>query len=126
MRRLSMVLLLVILSGCGGEKKDPLAVVPETIPESSKQISRVFESAPPRIKTHTDKLIQAYESGNLEEAAGTIIMLQENRELDFDQQMTIRNARGTLEKNLARGVESGDPKAIAAWRRLQGTAARQQ
>ena len=112
----------VAASGCG-EKQDPLAVVPETIPQASAQLKRVFDQASPEIRQHTDRLIAAYDKGNLEEAAGMVLQLQENLNLNFDQQMAIRNSRGSLEKNLARGVESGDPKAIAAWRRLQGSAA---
>jgi hypothetical protein len=124
-RGMALVLGAMILASCGGEKSDPLAAIPESIPASSKQLEKVFSQAPPRVKSQSQKLIEAYQRGDFEEAAGMVVQMQNNPELDFDQQWAIRNSRSALEKNLARGVEAGDPKAIAAFRRLQGSAASQ-
>lgn len=113
---------LIILQGCGGNEEEPLARVPATIPESSKQIKKIFDAAPERVKIKSNELVRAYEDGKLEDAAGLILQLERDRELSFDQSMAIRNSRSTLEANLAKGVEAGDPEAIAAFNRLKGAA----
>lgn len=114
---------MLTMHGCGDGDSDPLSKVPASIPESSRQIEKVFAEAPERVRNVSVRLVEAYDAGRMEEAAGIILQMEKDPQLTFDQAMTIRNSRGTLESSLARGVEAGDPKAIAAFRTLQGSSA---
>ncbi len=113
----------LLLAGCGGGDSGSSSI-PKSSEEAASELEKTFkDTSEPGMKKQANQASQALKNKNYKKAAETLTRMQKQKGLKFQQRMQIRNSRAALEKEIAEGLESSDPKererARAARRRLQ-------
>lgn len=116
--------LALLLAGCGGGGDSGSSSIPKSSDDAASELEKTFKDAPqPAVKKQATQASKALKDKDYEKAAETLTRMQQQEGLEFNQRMQIRNSRAALEREIAEGLESNDPKerqrAKAAMRRLQ-------
>ena len=118
--RVAFALALVLCAGgCKKSADEALVTPPKNNREAATQIEQVFEQAPVEIKQNASAASTAIRSGDYEKAVVSLVVVRESGKLTPEQGIAIHNSMVTMEMNLIRAMEAGDPKAKKAYETLK-------
>jgi U3 small nucleolar RNA-associated protein 14 len=104
----------VTLFGCGMSEDERLARTPKNLSEAASELELVFADADSATKENAAIATQALRERNYDKAVVSIMYIRNQDNLTFEQGMILRNSMVTLQQDLIRAAEDGDPKAIKA------------
>ena len=112
--RLLIGLLVGTLFGCGMSEDERLARTPKNVLEAASQLESAFADADPATRENIGIATQALRDGQYDKAVVSIMHIRNQDNLTFEQGMILRNSMVTLQQDLVRAAEDGDPQAIKA------------
>jgi hypothetical protein len=112
-------LFLVCAGGCKKSADEALVTPPKNERQAATQIEQVFESAPVEIKQSATIASSALRSGDYEKAVVSLVATRDSGKLTPEQGIAVHNSMVTMEMNLIRAMEAGDPKAKKAYQTLK-------
>src|SRR5262245_12048313 len=114
-----LVVLMLCESGCKKSAEEALVTPPKNERQAATQIEQVFQSAPVEIKQSATVASSAMRSGDYEKAVVSLVATRESGKLTPEQGIAVHNSMVTMEMNLIRAMEAGDPKAKKAYETLK-------
>ena len=109
----------VLAAGCKKSADEALVTPPKNEREAATQIEQVFESAPVEIKQSASVASTALRTGDYEKAVVSLVVARDSGKLTPAQGIAVHNSMVTMEMNLIRAMEAGDPKAKKAYETLK-------
>ena len=117
-----MVIALALLpwvNACKKSAEEALVTPPKNTREAATQLEQVFEQSPVEIKQSANVASTAIRGGDYEKAVVSLMAVRESGKLTPEQGIAIHNSMVTMEMNLIRLMEAGDPKAKKAYETLK-------
>jgi len=118
---ISSALLLTLLAGCGKKETAVQTPVPETTAPVAQQVQPAANPAAATAVAPDARLVEsqaALKAGDYDRAAAALVAMQAAR-LNEQQAAAAAQQMRQLQSRLASAVASGDPRAIAAAKRLR-------
>jgi hypothetical protein len=109
--------LLMLVGGCG--KKDADVSLARNPKEAAIQLDQAFGNVDPQIRAPITVASEAMRTGDYEKAVMNLQLVKESNALNVQQGLAIHGSVLTMEAQVVRGVESGDPRAIRAYELLK-------
>ena len=110
-----MLGLALALSACSKKDESGAAAQPLKPKEAATQLQQAFVSSAPEVQTTVNTASEALRKAEYETAVQSLYAVRSRPNLTFEQGIAIHNSMVSLEANLIRGVESGDPNAKRAY-----------
>lgn len=110
----------VFISGCGRSGTESTGTAPATTPkQAATQLEQAFETASPETKTVASTATEALRAADYERAIAALEAIQARRDLTVKQNIALHESEAALEMRLIQAMQSGDPKAKAAYEQLK-------
>lgn len=118
-KALGFGLTLVILAGIGcGKTEDDVALAKDP-KQAASQLDTAFSAANSQVKQSAVTASEALRRGEYEKAIVNLQVMRDSQALTMEQGLAIHGTVVSLESQLIRGVEAGDPNAIRAYQLLR-------
>lgn len=115
-----MIVLALGLTACGSKTDDGGAAAQPLQPkQAATQLQQAFVGSTPEVKTTVETASEALRKAEYETAVQSLYAVRARPNLTLEQGIAIHNSMVSLEANLIRGVESGDPNAKRAYETLK-------
>lgn len=112
---------LFLAVGCGGgEPEDSVYVGPKSAKLAVDEMKETFDRGDSPHKERATRLWQAMRDNDVETAAREVMILRNAPTENMDEAMAVHHTYMTLQDQIARDAERGDPQAIAALNFLRG------
>ncbi len=105
---------LALLTGCG-ESKDADPVKTQTPAQAGSQLEQAFQNANGAGKDSAKAAAEAMRQGEYEKAVVSLHTAKSAPNVSLEQGMAIQSSMISLEQNLIKAIERGDPNAQRAY-----------
>lgn len=116
---MSLGLALLILAGISCGKREDDVVLATDPKQAASQLDTAFSAANSQVKQSAVTASEALRRGEYEKAIVNLQVMRESQALTMEQGLAIHGTVVSLESQLIRGVEAGDPNAIRAYQLLR-------
>jgi hypothetical protein len=106
----------VLISGCSRSDTNTIGAAPATTPQqAATQLEQAFATASPEAKTSVTTATEALRTADYDRAMAALEAVKANKNLTVQQNIALHESEVAMEMRLIQAMESGDPKAKAAY-----------
>lgn len=110
----------VLFSGCGRSDPKSPGTAPATTPkQAATQLEQAFATASPEAKTSVATATEALRTADYDRVIEALEAVKAKQNLTVQQNMALHESEAALEMRLIQAMQSGDPKAKAAYEQLR-------
>lgn len=110
----------VLFSGCGRSDNESIGTAPATTPQqAATQLQQAFATASPEAKTSATAVTDALRTADYDRAIAALEAIKAQKNLTVRQNIALHESEAAMEMHLIQAMQSGDPKAKAAYEQLR-------